>query len=158
VTLPFVTRLRSWLWRRRVRIVAGVLILVLAGAGYAVLLRRAAANKRHDDAVAAAALADRRVAFAAQQLAGCEENNRQNEAIDDGYQSVFAPAFATSSDPARLSRILDGLRAGLTVSDCETVLAKLTRDEAARAREAAAAIPRSPLPPPTIAGYVPPGH
>lgn len=98
----------------------------------------------------------RRVAFAAQQYAGCEKNNDQNRSIDNGYQAVFGPIFAVSPNPAGLSRTLDALRGGMTVDDCGTFLAQLSTDEAARARKAAAAIPRQPLPPPTIPGYVPP--
>lgn len=108
------------------------------------------------DKVTALEMAERRIVARGGDFGDCQESNAKNRRDDAAYQSVFAPGFATG-DRAKLSRILDNLRAGLNEKDCEVVLADLSPADAAKAREYARSFPTKPLPPPTIPGYVPVG-
>lgn len=87
---------------------------------------------------------------------GCLEDNRQNLRDDRSYQNLAVLTLQNpENEPERISRALDALRDGLNLADCETVLTGLSPRAAAEAKERAEEVPRLPLPPPTVPGYVP---
>lgn len=96
---------------------------------------------------------DRRIQSRGVAYAGCRDDNAQAMAQDGAIQSVFD--LSRSPDPARASRLLDNLRSGWTLKDCESVLGDLKGEDRERAKRSADTIPRQPLPPPTLPGYVP---
>ena len=87
---------------------------------------------------------------------GCLEDNRQNLRDDRSYQNLAVLTLQNpENEPERISRALDALRDGLNLADCETVLLGLSPEQVAEAKERAEEVPRLPLPPPTVPGYVP---
>lgn len=152
---------RSIARRNAASFLVGLVALLAVGNSYLDAARDREDRKREE-----AMVLERRIASRSQDYANCQENNRQNIASATTYENLFLAAASNPPSPDspltpaerryNLSRSLDILRGEITVSDCESTLADLTDEQKARARDRAAGIPRSPLPPPDIPGYVPP--
>lgn len=98
---------------------------------------------------------ERRITGRGQLYAQCTENNLQNENIDTSLQTLTAGSIAAGRPAEGSSRGLDTLRQNLNLADCEVALGDLSGAERAAAKRSASLIPRNPLPPPSVPGYVP---
>ncbi len=132
--------------RRWRRVGYAFLILIVAVAGLAVLVRREA---EHDLQRAISA----RVVTRANQFADCRDENEAKALEDEAWQVIATRSLVNAPNDDTRRRLLADiarLRKAYVQSDCESVLAGLSEDEKYRARELAESIPKLPLTPPTF--------